>query len=316
MGIRLVILTELVGYDLKRMWDRCVLPLVMVLILSVGSLFVYGGGEARQARAVSAPAAGQRVELPIVMYHHILKEQARLNKYTISPEEFRQDMQYLKDNGYTPISMAELIAWANEGAALPEKPAMITFDDGYESFYEYAYPILQEFGFRAVFSVVGKYADQYSEIDDHHVRYSHCTWEQLAEMHKSGLVEIENHSYNLHVNQDGRHGSKKKRGESDEAYRKLLTEDLSRLQEECYEYFGVYPTTFTYPFGQISDEALPILKDMGFQAALTCQEKLNHLTGAPEELYRLNRFNRPHESSLEVLLSKAHAQEQKSVQKK
>ncbi len=308
---------------MKHLWSRSVFTLAILLGVSLTSLFYTASRVQRQIPVQSADAsfsesassrpepAEDTVTLPIAMYHHILKEQSRLNKYTISPDEFRQDMEYLKKNGYTPITMTELIAWSKGEGILPEKPAMITFDDGYESFHEYAYPILQEYGFKAVISVVGKYTDLYSETDDHHVRYSHCTWEQLKEMQDSGLVEVQNHTYNLHVNANGRHGSHKKPGESDEAYRKVLLEDVGKLQEKCYEYLGRYPNTFTYPFGQISKEALPTIKEMGFQAALICQEKFNHLTGDPEELFRLNRINRPHGSPLQSLWEKAQAEEQK-----
>lgn len=253
----------------------------------------------------NAAAAPQGVELPIMMYHHILKEEARLNKYTISPTEFRTDMQYLKDNGYTSIVMQDLIDFTQGGTPLPEKPIMITFDDGYESFHEYAFPILQEFEYTAVFSVVGRYADEYSKVDDHHIRYSHCTWDQLIQMQKSGLVEIQNHSYNLHQNENGRHGSKMKQGENLAFYRKMLEEDLGKLQQACQAQLGITPNTFTYPFGQISAEALPIIKDLGFVGALTCQEKLNYITGDPEQLFHLNRFNRPHGKSLQTILENA-----------
>lgn len=279
--------------------------LSLLLGVSLAALFLQVRPAVLQTDAQPDEKAMVKTELPIVMYHHILKEQTRLNKYTISPQEFRQDMEYIKNGGYTPIFLTELVESTRGGAPLPSKPVVITFDDGYESFYEYIYPILKEYGYKAVFSVVGQYADQYSEADDHHIRYSHCTWEQLKEMSDSGLVEIGNHSYNLHVNKNGRHGAKKKQGENVEAYEEVLKKDIGLMQERCYEYLGEYPTVFTYPFGQISKDALPVIKKMGFQAVLTCQEKLNYLTGDPEQLFHLNRFNRAHDVSLQSLIEKA-----------
>lgn len=279
--------------------------LSLLLGVSLAALFLQVRPAALQTDAQPDEKAMVKTELPIVMYHHILKEQTRLNKYTISPQEFRQDMEYIKNGGYTPIFLTELVESTRGGVPLPSKPVVITFDDGYESFYEYIYPILKEYGYKAVFSVVGQYTDQYSEADDHHIRYSHCTWEQLKEMSDSGLVEIGNHSYNLHVNKNGRHGAKKKQGENVEAYEEVLKKDIGLMQERCYEYLGEYPTVFTYPFGQISKDALPVIKKMGFQAVLTCQEKLNYLTGDPEQLFHLNRFNRAHDVSLQSLIEKA-----------
>lgn len=280
--------------------DKVILPLALALAISVAGIISH--------RVVQTQAAVQPdgIALPIVMYHHILKEQARLNQYTISPAELRSDLQYLKDGGYTPIVVADLLAFVKGEAELPEKPVMITFDDGYESFHEYAFPILKEFGFKSVFSVVGTYADQYSAADDHHIRYSHCTWNQLALLQASGLVEIQNHSYNLHLNENGRHGSMMKAGEDAEGYRKLLSTDLGKLQALCEVELGSTPTAFTYPFGRVSTQALPILKELGFSAALTCEEKINHLTGDPEQLYHLRRFNRPHGLSFAEILQRAH----------
>ncbi|MCI8491562.1 polysaccharide deacetylase [Anaerotruncus colihominis] len=283
--------------------DKLLLPVALAFAVAAG------GVAAHLARSIPTNAAApDGIELPIVMYHHVLKEAGRLNQFTVSPDEFRMDMQYLKDCGYSPIVIQDLINYVREGAPLPEKPVMITFDDGYESFHEYVYPILQEYQYKAVYSVVGTYADQYSQIDDHHIRYSHSTWNELKAMHDSGLVEIQNHSYDLHHNDGARHGAKRKPGENLALYRDLIIEDLGKLQQECKENLGWAPTCFTYPFGQISSDTLPILKDMGFQAALTCEEKLNYITGDPEQLYHLRRFNRPHGKSLQAILE---AQKQK-----
>ncbi|MGI5967784.1 MULTISPECIES: polysaccharide deacetylase family protein [Anaerotruncus] len=283
-----------------KILDKIIFPLALALVVSIAGLAV------RIAVPTAAQPQPEGIELPVAMYHHILKEEARLNKYTISPDEFRSDMQYLKDSGYTPIVIQDLLNYVQDGVPLPEKPVMITFDDGYESFHEYAFPILKEFGFKSVFSVVGTLADQYSEVDDHHIRYSHCTWNQLGLLHESGLVEIQNHSYNLHINDKGRHGSKMKSGESALTYQNMLLEDLGRLQAECAEHLdGYQPACFTYPFGQISKEALPVIKQLGFKAALTCEEKLNYITGDPEQLYHLRRFNRPHGTSIQTIFEKA-----------
>ena len=110
-----------------KLIDKLILPVALALIVSVAGIV------ARVAVATNASAQPEGIELPIVMYHHILKDQSRLNKYTISPDEFRRDMQYLQDNGYTPVLMQDLLLFVQEGVPLPDKPVMITFDDGYES---------------------------------------------------------------------------------------------------------------------------------------------------------------------------------------
>lgn len=274
-------------------------PIAIALVLWITAA---GGQAAIHAMASSETPEG--IPLPILMYHHVLKEDARLNKYTISPQELRRDLQYLKDNGYTAITVRDLIDYCGQGTPLPEKPVMITFDDGYESFYEYVFPMLEEFQCKAVFSIVGTYADQYTQTTDHHIRYSHATWDELKIMQESGLVEIQNHSYNLHSNDKGRQGAKRKPGENLAAYNEMLAQDLNKVQDACLENLGIRPTAFTYPFGHISAEALPVIKSLGFQAALTCQEKWNYITGDPEQLFHLNRYNRPHDLSAQAILEK------------
>lgn len=293
---------------LKRLWGSSVFLVSALLCVSLASLCGHIAGRT-SATAVQSTADVQTIKLPIVMYHHVLKEQARLNKYTVSPAELRCDFEYIKAQGYTAVLPSELIEYCEKGTPLPKRPIMISFDDGHESFYEYVYPMLREYGYKAVFSPVGVYTDRYSTQEDHHISYSHCTWSELKELQQSGLVEIENHSYNLHENKNGRHGSKKKQGESDGEYRKVLLDDIGKMQDECENFLGVRPNTFTYPYGQISAEALPILKEMGFKAALICQEKFNYLTGEPEELYHLNRFNRAHNDSLKAILERAESAE-------
>ena len=68
------------------------------------------------------------INLPILMYHSILKDNSRAGKYVISPDTIEQDMLYLKDHGYTTVVMADLIDYVENGTPLPEKPVMLTFD--------------------------------------------------------------------------------------------------------------------------------------------------------------------------------------------
>ena len=81
-----------------KLIDKLILPVALALIVSVAGIV------ARVAVATNASAQPEGIELPIVMYHHILKDQSRLNKYTISPDEFRRDMQYLQDLSLIHIS--------------------------------------------------------------------------------------------------------------------------------------------------------------------------------------------------------------------
>lgn len=228
----------------------------------------------------------------ILMYHSLLKDPARHGKYVVSPDLFESDLKYLKELGYSFVGIQELIDFVYSGAPLPKKSVVITFDDGYYNNYLYAYPLLEKYDAKMVISVIGKYTDLY-DCEKPNAYYSHVTWDMINEMLASGRVEIGNHTYSMHTNGE-RRGSKKIKGETDEHYSKILTEDIGKLQAEMFEHTGTYPSVYTYPFGAISNASFGIIADMGFLASLSCAEKPSTVTrGKPESLRCLGRFLRP-----------------------
>lgn len=239
--------------------------------------------------------AEEEIALPVIMYHHILESSKLLGAYVITPAELENDFKWIQKEGYTPVVVADLLNYVYHDVPLPEKPIMITFDDGYESNYVYAYPLLQKYGFKAVINIFGRCTDEFTQTDDKHINYSHITWNEIQEMAESGVIEFQNHSYNMHSNANGhRKGIQKLYSEDAAAYRKALTGDLGRLQEEFQEHLGYAPTAFAYPFGFIEPAADSILRDMGFQATFSCEEKIHYISKDPESLYKIKRFNRPH----------------------
>lgn len=240
-----------------------------------------------------AAAANPSIKLPIIMYHHILNDPKRWGKYVISPNEFEDDLIYLKKEGYTTIVMQDLIDFVYNKKELPLKPIMLTFDDGYFSNYAYILPILEKHSCRAVISVVGEFVDDSSnEKCDSNAAYSYLNWEQIKDLVHSPYIEIQNHSYSMHK-LEKRKGASKKKGESYEQYKKALSSDVGKMQILMEEKTGYKPTTFTYPYGFSSRESNEILTDMGFLATLTCDVGINYISGNSDELYGLKRYNRP-----------------------
>lgn len=240
--------------------------------------------------------------VPIIMYHKISKNGGLLGKYTITPEEFENDLKYLKENGFTTVTMADLIAFVHSGTALPEKPIVLTFDDGYYSDYRYAFPLLKKYESKAVFSIIGKVTDEYSSEGRTDINYPHLTWTQINEMLGSGLVEVQNHSYNLH---SGSIGSMKLKSETEGEYECRLKSDLTTFQGRFTEMTGTPPTTFTYPFGAVCKESKEILCQLDFLASLSVQERIDTLViGDPDCLFGLGRILRPHGPSSEKFFAK------------
>ena len=233
------------------------------------------------------------IKVPIIMYHSILKDPARSNKYTITPAVLEEDLKYIKANGYETITISDLISYVYADKPLPPKPIILTFDDGHYNNYGYLYPLLEKYDMKAVISIVGSYTDKFSETNEANLNYSYLRWKDINELISSGRLEFQNHTYNLHDNTHGRIGAKKKKGESDDEYKKILEEDINKLQNEFKENTGYVPTCFTYPFGGISNSSLDIIKELGFKASLSCEEGINKITKNPNSLYLLKRYNRP-----------------------
>ncbi|MBQ2881871.1 MAG: polysaccharide deacetylase family protein [Clostridia bacterium] len=231
--------------------------------------------------------------MPVIMYHSILKDSSLQGRYVVSPLQLENDLKYLSENGYTAITVADLLAYVDEGIPLPEKPVMLTFDDGYYNNYLYAFPLMRKYGFKMVLSVIGKFSDDFSNTSDENAYYSHCTWDQLREMELSGYVEVQNHSFDMHSTDKGRNGTKKNSWESVENYKEILSRDILKCQNYLVEQSGITPTAFTYPFGAISSESVSILKELGFKASFSCENKMNLITRDPECLFGINRFIRP-----------------------
>ncbi|MCL2313198.1 MAG: polysaccharide deacetylase family protein [Firmicutes bacterium] len=233
--------------------------------------------------------------LPVIMYHSILINPKK-NIYIISKDLFRQDLEYLKENGYTTILVKNLIRYTENKEDLPEKIILLSFDDGAFNNFKYAFPLVQQYGMSAVVAPIGHLASMYTDAvkkieEKENVEYSHASWPHLKEMADSGLVEIQNHTYKMHEIGD-RLGCKKKKNESLEEYEKKFVSDISKAQNIISEKIGVTPTAFFYPFGACSKCSVNILKKMGFKATFLCESKINKIKRDPESLFGLYRFLR------------------------
>ncbi len=242
--------------------------------------------------SVISTAAKPSVNMPIIMYHHVLKDKKKLGKYTVSPKEIENDLIYIKQQGYTTVDMEDVINYVYNKAEFPEKPIMLTFDDGHYSNYTYVLPLLKKYDCKAVISIVGEFVDRSTEEGELNTSYSYLSWDLVNELVGSPYVEIQNHSYGMHDICE-RKGCMIMKGEDYKEYTKQMENDVGKLQEIIEEKTGYRPTTFTYPYGFVCVECNKILKELGFKATLSCYEGINVLTGKESELFELKRFNRP-----------------------
>ena len=229
------------------------------------------------------PSAPANTKLYILMYHHFVPDGEDCNDWTTTVSRFREDLEWLRDNGYTCVLPRELAA----GQPLPEKAVMLTMDDGYTSNYTLAYPILQEFGAKAVIALVTAYPDV--------VQWS-MTWDMCREMAASGLVEFGSHTHALHP-YDKVHktyGVQRWKGESQADYEARVLTDLQASVDTLTEQLGTAPVYFAYPHGKTDSWSSDFLREH-FSVTVTTQVKAADISGGLYQLprYNMNAENRP-----------------------
>jgi len=185
--------------------------------------------------------------LYILMYHHMVEDGQNYNTWTITTSRFREDLQWLRDNGYTWLLPSQLAA----GEPLPAKAVLITFDDGYASNYQLAFPILQEFQAKAVISLITRH------VEDQDPDF--LSWDMCREMAASGLVEFGSHTYDSH-GEDPR-GIKRASGERRTAYEARVFPDIQASIDQIQENLGTEVLFFAYPHGQTERWASDFLRE-------------------------------------------------------
>ncbi len=204
------------------------------------------------------PAQG----VPILAYHRIYNED---ELYSVSTADFEEHMRYLKENGYTAISLAELFAARAGDKPLPDKPIVITFDDGYADNLTSAQPIMEKYGMKGTVFIIGGSIGQ----------PDYLTWEQIQEL-KSRGAEIGSHTMT--------HGALNEMPIPEREYEVEMSKKLLE------EHLGVPVDYLAYPYGKY-DNAMPdILRQAGYRGACTGVTGLNF---TKDNAYFLKRINIP-----------------------
>lgn len=272
---------------------------LMLLLTGVGAHVIF-----EDTSSTFADALPMERRLPVIMYHSILEDPAKVQDYVITPEILEEDLRWLAAHGYETVTVAELIAFATGTGTLPAKPVMLTFDDGYLNNMTFAEPLLKAYDMRAVIAVVGRYTEMFTESPDPNPNYAHLTWDDLVAMQQRGTFEIQNHSYDMHA-LSPRRGSDRLENESDSSYRAAFQKDTERMQRLLKEH-GICAAAYAYPYGQVGAHTTEWLKELGLSASFSCYEKMNLIrAGDPDALFCLGRWNRPAGISTEAFMKKA-----------
>lgn len=223
--------------------------------------------------------------LCVLMYHNFVPDGQECNDWTTTESQFREDLQWLKENGYSFVLPSQLAA----GDPLPEKAVMLTFDDGYASNYEIAYPLLQEYDASAVIALITK------RIVDGEAGF--LTWDMCREMLQSGRVEFGSHTHDVHalVNQ----GVARSEGESQSDYEKRVIPDLQTSIDLIQQELGITPIFFAYPYGKTEPWIADYIQEH-FDVTVTTNTAMADLANG---LYELPRYNMNSSTSLSNYLS-------------
>ena len=288
------------------MFGCCKLKKLTVLAICLCIVMGVCGVIAAASYEENTDADTNGIFVPIIMYHGIVDSRVPCGDYRVSTETVESDLAYLKSSGYTSVFVEEIADYVNNGTPLPDNPVVITCDDGFYNNLYYLLPLLEKYNMKATVSIVGYYSEVLAAKDPHNPCYSYLTWEDVKELDKSGRIEIGNHTYNMHSLGE-RRGCEKLSYETEEEYEKVFNEDVGLMQTVTKLNTGILPTVFTYPFGIMSEESEPLIKKLGFCAALNCSEKPNYITHEESCLFSLNRYNRPDGISTEEFMERALA---------
>lgn len=291
------------------MKNKSFLNSFILVALSVAFLLAFmvvGTGADKKEK----PNTADNVYVPILMYHSMLKDSKLKNNYTITPKLFENDLKFFCENGYTTITVNDLVDYVYSDEKLPQKCVMLTFDDGYYNNYYYAYPLLKKYKCKAVISPIASMTKKFTETQDISINYGHISVDDIKEMTAAGYVEIQNHSYDMH-SLSPRKGISQKKGESLQAYTAAITNDITKAQEYLKKNAKVTPDCFVYPFGEESSTTFDTVKKLGFVCTLTCTEKPNVITKDKNSLFELGRYLRKPNENILTLMNRINKDYQK-----
>lgn len=183
----------------------------------------------------------------ILMYHHVSESTPRST--SVSEDELREHLTYLRDNDFTVIELTHAIEGIRGERSLPDKAVVLTFDDAYENIFSAGHPIMQEFEVPWTLFVTT------DPVGERPSRY--MSWDQIRQLHDDGVI-IANHSM------DHAHMPRRAEGESEEAWRQRMAENILQAEQKILDEVGVSYQLFAFPYGEYDNALLEIVEELGF----------------------------------------------------
>lgn len=241
--------------------------------------------------------------LTVISYHEIEDPaEALIPDYAVSPTMFVRHIDWLRNNGFVFVSVDQVLAAKRGESRLPSKAVLLTFDDGYQSVYTHAWPLLRMLKIPSVISVVTRWQESAEQVDyagKQVARNKFLSWDILKEMQSSGLVEIASHTHDLHhglkANPQGsaqpaataRRYDASRGYEVEVDYLKRIDADLRLSRDVIRKRIGTAPRIVTWPYGKYNEMLESAASKYGMNIGLTLDDGDNH-AGVP--MSRLRRI--------------------------
>lgn len=265
--------------------------------------------EAGSAPGGPAPAeledADYTLSIPILCYHHISEGKPDMGG-TVSVARFREQMEAVCAAGFTTVDVWQLRDFVERGVPLPEKPILVSFDDGYESNYTLAFPILRELNMKATIFAIGVSIGKDTYKDTGEAMLPHFSLEQAEEMRASGLITISSHGYNIHEVEGRdpepvREGILMREGETEAEYVEFLAGDVRTM----FDILGESAGFLSYPTNRRAVLAEVVVREGGIFASVAGGGRTTRLVqGLPQSLYEMRKLFVKNSMTGEILIEK------------
>lgn len=248
-------------------------------------------------------------DVPVLMWHNLAEEAS--GDMTISVDTFRAQIEALYEAGFETVSLRQLYDYVHIGTELPEKPIVLTFDDGYLSNYEYAYPILQEYGMQATIFAIGVSVGKDTYKDTDHAMTPHFGADEAREMVASGLISVQSHTFDMHQWPPFEDGNAQVRetllpfdGEADADYEAAVEADFAESRDLLESITGEAVNALAFPEGAYVTLTQDALRSAGAELTFTTARAVNTVVkGLPQSLCAMPRFGMTESTDMTALLA-------------
>ena len=260
-------------------------------------------------QATALPDETVSRDVPVLMWHNLAEESS--GDMTISVDTFRAQIEALHEAGFKTVSLQQLYDYVHFGTELPEKPIVLTFDDGYFSNYEYAFPILQEYDMQATIFAIGVSVGKDTYKDTDHAMTPHFGADEAREMVDSGLISVQSHTFDMHQWPPFEDGNVQVRetllpfdGEADADYEAAVEADFAESRELLESITGQPVNALAFPEGAYVTLTQDALRSAGAELTFTTVRAVNTVVkGLPQSLCAMPRFGMTESTDMTALVA-------------